>query len=75
MSEMIQLKSLIGKREELTGEESITEHSALDTQHYGCFSRFHSHAPQREDGQDLLAQPRRACRIRQVLRTASSRIP
>ncbi|HST20578.1 MAG TPA: TAT-variant-translocated molybdopterin oxidoreductase [Blastocatellia bacterium] len=33
MSEMIQLKSLIGKREELTSEESINEHSALDTQH------------------------------------------
>ncbi len=33
MSEMIQLKSLIGKREELTSEESITEQAALDTQH------------------------------------------
>jgi molybdopterin-containing oxidoreductase family iron-sulfur binding subunit len=33
MSEMIQLKSLIGKREELTGEESLTQQAALDTQH------------------------------------------
>ncbi|MGA9767633.1 MAG: TAT-variant-translocated molybdopterin oxidoreductase [Blastocatellia bacterium] len=35
MSEMIQLKSLIGKREELTGEDAITEQAALDTQHLG----------------------------------------